>query len=128
MKRKYIFMLVTCLSIIASITSTSVAEAKHKPKGHSPGRLTLLNPRGIIEPSPNLPISPRVTELAGKTIGLYDNGKTGFTAFLDVVEDLLNDRYPTATINRYVGAFDTPDEVIEEIASEVDTFIWGVAD
>ena len=48
--------------------------------------LEVLNPRGEIEPPKTLGISPRVSDLAGKKIGIYDNGKEGFTAFLDVTE------------------------------------------
>jgi hypothetical protein len=128
MKRKTFFVLIGCLSLIAFMTSISVASAKFKFKKNSHAQLEVLSPRGVIEYPPNLPISPRVTDLAGKTIGLYDNGKTGLAAFLDVVEELLNEKHPTATINRYYGAFDMPDEMAEEIANEVDTFILGVAD
>ncbi|UCG65639.1 MAG: hypothetical protein JSW12_00850 [Deltaproteobacteria bacterium] len=90
--------------------------------------LEVLNPRGEIEPPKTLGISPRVTDLAGKTIGLYDNGKQGFTAFLDVTEKLLKEKYPTATIKRYRGAFDLGRRLTETIANEVDTIIYGSGD
>jgi hypothetical protein len=44
--------------------------------------LEVLNPRGEVDPPKTLGISPRVATLAGKRIGLYDNGKDGFTDFL----------------------------------------------
>jgi len=90
--------------------------------------LEVLNPRGEIDPPKTLGISPRVSDLAGKTIGLYDNGKDGFAAFLDVTERLLKERYPTITIKRYRGAFDLGDPIAETMAKEVDTFIYGSGD
>lgn len=90
--------------------------------------LEVLNPRGEIEPSKNRGISPRVSDLAGKRIGLYDNGKDGFSDFLDVTESLLKEKYPTATIKRYQGAFDLGDVIAGTIAKEVDVFIYGSGD
>ena len=141
MKKRNFFVLVVCLSLIAFLTSMSFAAPKKDigppsnakvpsfaPPSDWGGALEVLSPAGVIEPAENLPIAARVDGLAGKTIGLYDNGKTGFTAFLDVVEELLHAQYPTATIIRYYGAFDMPDDMAQEIASEVDTYILGVAD
>jgi hypothetical protein len=69
-----------------------------------------------------------VTDLAGKKIGLYDNGKAGFTAFLDEIEKLLKQRFPTSTILRYRGAGDLGDALAKKMAAEVDTFIYGSCD
>ena len=132
-----------CLFLVVLLAFTSISLAAPKkeigPPSHAKippfappsewrGKLEVLSPRGALEPLPNSPISPRVTDLAGKTIGLYDNGKQGLTAFFDVVQQLLLQKYPTATIKRYYGAFLMPDEQAAQIAAEVDTFILGVAD
>jgi hypothetical protein len=90
--------------------------------------LEVLNPRGEIEPPPVSGISVRVRNLEGKKIGLYDNGKAGFAEFLDEIERLLKERYPTITVLRYHGAFDIGDVLARKMASEVDTFIYGSAD
>jgi len=90
--------------------------------------LEVLNPRGEIEPPKTLGISPRVSDLAGKKIGIYDNGKEGFAAFLDITEKLLKEKYPTATIKRYQGAFDLGDVIAGKMAKEIDTFIYGSGD
>jgi len=90
--------------------------------------LEVLNPRGEIEPPKALGISPRLSDLEGKRIGLYDNGKQGFAAFLDVIEKLLKGKYPTAIIKRYRGAFDLGMPLAETMAKEVDTFIYGSGD
>jgi len=65
--------------------------------------LELLNPRGEIKPPPTFAPTPRVTDLAGKRIGIYWNGKSGGNNFWDVVEEALKEKFPTATILRYKG-------------------------
>jgi hypothetical protein len=100
-------------------------------KGVAPaGSVTfkMLNPRGEIEPPPTLTLTPRVTELAGKKIGLYWNGKGGTSVFFDTVEKLLKEKFPTVTVLRYAGAFDPGDKLAAQIAKECDTFIDGVGD
>jgi hypothetical protein len=87
-----------------------------------------LNPRGEIDPPATLPLTPRVTELAGKRIGLYWNGKGGTSVFFDTVEKLLKEKFPTITVLRYVGAFDPGDRLAAKMAKECDTFIDGVGD
>lgn len=90
--------------------------------------LEVLNPRGEIEPPRTLAPSPRVTDLAGKKIGIYWNGKQGGPNFWDVVEELLKKKFPTATILRRYGASDLGDTLAAKLAKEVDTFIYGVGD
>jgi len=90
--------------------------------------LEVLNPRGEIKPPPTLAPSPRVTDLAGKRIGIYWNGKSGGNNFWDVAEGLLKEKFPSATILRYKGPFDLGDKVAENLAKEVDIFIYGVGD
>ena len=90
--------------------------------------LEVLNPRGEVDPPKTLGISPRVATLAGKRIGLYDNGKEGFADFLNVIEKLLKEKYPTATIVRFNGAFDCGDALAAKIAKSVDTVLYGSGD
>ena len=94
----------------------------------APVILEVLNPRGEIEPPPVSGISARVRTLEGKKIGLYDNGKAGFAEFLNEIERLLKERYPTITVLRYNGAFDIGDVLARKMVSEVDAFIYGSAD
>ena len=88
----------------------------------------VLNPRGEIDPPPTLAMPPRVTELAGKRIGFYSNGKGGTDVFFDTVEKLLKEKFPTATVLRFTGAFDPGEKLAAKIAKECDTFIDGVGD
>ena len=90
--------------------------------------LELLNPRGEIEPPPIFTPAPRVTDLAGKKIGLYWNSKQGVDNFYTVLEELLKNRYPTATTTLLRGAFVIKDEDAEAWAPEIDTFVYGVGD
>ena len=57
-----------------------------------------MNPRGEIPPPPTSGINPRVSSLAGKKIVLVDNGKFGADNFLNVVAQILKQKYPDATI------------------------------
>lgn len=90
--------------------------------------IEVLNPRGEIESDEVYGISPRVPDLAGKTVGLYSNGKGGVTRFLDLVEGNIRQRYPTVTIKRYNGAFDVGDQLAQQIAGQVSAVIYGVGD
>jgi len=90
--------------------------------------LEVLNPRGEIEPPPTLAPKARVTDLAGKRVGLYWNGKVGTDVFFDTVEKLLKEKFPTIKVSRYVGAFDPGDALAGKMAKEVDTVINGVGD
>ena len=90
--------------------------------------IEVLNPRGEIETDEVYGISPRVPDLAGKTIGLYSNGKGGVTRFLDMVEGLIQQSYPTVTIKRYSNAFDVGDKMAQQIAKEVSAVVYGVGD
>jgi len=118
--------LLLCIVWILSGTIGTGQEASRP--ANAPVILEVLNPRGEIEPPPVSGISPRVQKLEGKKIGLYDNGKAGFAEFLDEIEKLLQEKYPTITVLRYNGAFDIGDVLARKVASEVDAFIYGSAD
>lgn len=94
--------------------------------------LEALNPRGRIFPPPAEGIRPRVAGLAGKKIGLCDNGKYGAKFFLDGFETLLKQKYPTATILRLpkpTAQTITPTKNwYPEVAAQVDTFLFATGD
>ncbi len=90
--------------------------------------LELLNPRGEIEPPPVFAPTPRVKDLAGKKIGLYSNGKPGMDNFYAVLEELLKNKYPTATIKLLRGAFEIRDDEAKAWLPEIDTFVYAVGD
>jgi len=91
-------------------------------------KIRVLNPRGEREPSPAKGISPRLSTLGGKRIGIYWNGKPDGDYFWDTVENLLKKKYPSVTVKRYNGPGDLGEELAARIASEVDAFLYGVGD
>jgi predicted GTPase len=60
--------------------------------------LEVMNPRGEIPPPKTLGISPRGGKLDGKKIVLIDNGKFGADNFLNVVAQIIKQKYPGATV------------------------------
>ena len=91
-------------------------------------KLEALNPRGVVEAKSTLSPAPRLTDLAGKRVGLYHNGKPGLDNFFTVFEELLKNKYPTATTNLIRGAFEITDKDAEDWAPQIDTFVYGVGD
>ncbi|ELY54778.1 hypothetical protein C493_12434 [Natronolimnohabitans innermongolicus JCM 12255] len=46
-------------------------------------------------------IAPRLEQIEGARIGLFDNGKPAAEPLLDVVEERLEEAYPSVTVDRY---------------------------
>ncbi len=90
--------------------------------------LTVMNPRAEIATPPVQAPQPRISDLAGKKIGIYWNGKAGGNHFWNVIEQLLKQKFPKTTIVRYDGPYEVSDKVAQEIASEIDAFFYGVGD
>jgi len=90
--------------------------------------LTVMNPRGEIAPPPLVAPRPRLSDLSGKRIGIYWNGKAGGNHFWNVIGQLLKEKLPNATILRYDGAYDLGDPLAVRISGEVDAFLYGVGD
>ena len=93
--------------------------------------LKLLNPRGVIEPTPIFAPAPRVADLAGKKIALIHNFKAGADTFLDAVQELLTARYPTATYTRDFAAtinLAKEPDFYDEVAKSCDAFVFGSGD
>lgn len=90
--------------------------------------LELLNPRGKIKTTPASSPSPRLTDLNGKTIGLYSNSKPGMDNFYTVFEELLKEKYPTIKTVTMRGAFLIRDDDAEALAKQADAFVYGVGD
>ena len=93
--------------------------------------LTLLNPRGVIEPPPIFAPATRVSDLAGKKIALIHNNKQGANTFLDAAEELLKVKYPTATfLKQYTTTVNLAKEpeFYDEVAKACDAFVFGSGD
>ena len=95
-------------------------------------RLEVLNPRGEIPAPPTLAIAPRSLPLDGKKIVLIDNGKYGASNFLDVLADMIKQKYPTATVVMYPKpAAQTITDLPKwypTVKQQGDLFVFGVGD
>lgn len=95
--------------------------------------LAVMNPRGDVSPPPPRALQPRLDSLDGQRIALLENGKTGAKEFMDALEELVHQRYPSATVVRIPKpegsrfAFDAK-EWYPEVARQGDAFAYGMGD
>lgn len=61
----------------------------------------MYDPVADSEETERKPIAPRLEQIEGTKIGLFDNGKPAAEPLLDVVEECLEAAYPSVTIDRY---------------------------
>ena len=129
MKRKWIWFVVVIIMVSLLTGYPMIGSTQpQKPIKRAPVTLGVLNPRGEIKPPTISVPTPRVTDLAGKKIGIYWNGKQGGNNFWDVAEELLKEKLPTSKILRFKGPFDLGDRLAGNLAKECDLFIYGVGD
>jgi hypothetical protein len=62
----------------------------------------VLSPWADADSIPRKGITPRVTNLEGKTIGLFENHKISAKPILTAVEKELKERFPTCKFSWYV--------------------------
>ncbi|MGA9883071.1 MAG: hypothetical protein WBQ34_05045 [Candidatus Acidiferrales bacterium] len=111
-----------------------MANASLSIVGGAEAHLTLevMNPRGEIPAPPTVGINARVPDLAGKKIVLVDNGKFGAGNFLEVLGEMLNQKYPTAAIVMHPKpAAQTITNVpnwYPTVKQQGDLFVFGVGD
>jgi len=61
----------------------------------------MYDPVADSEEADQKPIAPRLERIEGARIGLFDNGKPAAEPLLDVVEERLEEAYPSVTVDRY---------------------------
>lgn len=100
----------------------------------------VLNPWADVKTRPLSGLSPRVADIAGKTIGLLFNYKLAARPILSVVEERLKQRYPTIKtkwcITRGADVVrehldpeqDAKDPILQDWAKGVDAVIAAVGD
>jgi hypothetical protein len=94
----------------------------------------VFSPWADADPVPSRGISPRVTDLAGKTVGLFSNFKVAGYPIQSIVEKKLKEKFPGITISHFksletVAVADTKDKAgFEEWIRRVDTVITSVGD
>ena len=92
--------------------------------------LDLLDPTADVEVVAR-PIAKRVDTLAGKVVGLLDNGKANFDYLLDDFEGFLREKYPTATVVRRRKpsvSSPCPGDTKKELLEKCDIIITGLGD
>lgn len=114
-------------SSLLALVLTLLFFVGHTPVAKAEVTLEVLNPRGELPPvKKTLSLTPRVTDLAGKKIGLVVNYKLGARLFLDKIEELLKKKFPTATILRFEMERDGANA--KDIAAKVDAWVHSTGD
>ena len=103
--------------------------------GKSNGQYEVLSPWAEVDPIPLKGLAPRVTDLAGKKIGLLCNNKRAGRPILTVVEEQLKKRYPNSEISWFNGRSFSVSEFekdrmgdFEAWINNVDAIVAAVAD
>jgi hypothetical protein len=76
-------------------------------------------------------LAPRLARLQGTTVGLIDNHKRNANVYLEELGRLLQEAYGVTRVVTYrkiSQSLPTPDEVLDQLASECDVIIHAVAD
>ena len=74
----------------------------------------VLSPWADADPKPLKGLAERVTDLAGKKLGLFCNPKRAARLILTVIEGKLRERFPSAEISWYF----TPTFVVPQVETE----------
>ena len=93
-------------------------------------RLEVLDPTSDHIPAGAV-IAPRPSTLEGTTIGLLSNGKPYAAGFLEMVEEVLADRYRFRTVvarNKGNPSRPAPKDMLDELADQCDTVITASGD
>lgn len=94
----------------------------------------LVTPESDTDNTEQKPLVPRVGSLAGKHIGLYDNGKPAAVPLLTAVQEKLAQRYPDVTFDWYhvehLNQIKNDDEQaqVTEWANNIDVGIGAIGD
>ena len=98
------------------------------------GQYEVLNPWAEVDPIPLRGLSPRLTDMPDKKIGLFFNNKEAARPIQDVVEKRLKERFPTIEFSRFLrvpnlSVTETEDQAkFEEWVKGLDAVILAVAD
>jgi hypothetical protein len=67
-----------------------------------PVHYEVMSPWADIDPVPVKGISPRLGEVAGKTIGFFLNSKIAAEPMSYIIEEKIKEKYPTTKFSRFV--------------------------
>ena len=133
------FSLISLMGVFAvmlgGVTSQGpFAQNGSNSKRASDGRYEVLNPWAEVDPKPVRGISPRLTTLSGKKIGLFANYKRASVPILTSFEKKLKAKYPDTQTNLFHSTrwnvteaeYDRPK--FESWAKGVDAIVVAVGD
>jgi hypothetical protein len=86
----------------------------------------VLSPWAEADPRPLKGLSPRLDDLAGKKIGLLCNNKRAAPLILEVTENILKKRYPTADISWFYSRSFSVSALEADRKEEFEDWIKGV--
>jgi hypothetical protein len=86
----------------------------------------VLSPWAEADSLPLKGLAPRVTDLAGKKIGLLCNNKRAAPLILNVVERILKERYPTSEISWFNSRSFSVSSLELDRKAEFEDWIKGV--
>jgi hypothetical protein len=86
----------------------------------------VLSPWAEADPIPLRGISPRVTSLEGKKIGLYRNEKLAAEPIMNAVEERLKGRLPTAEFRPFVNPQKNEWIIEQDLKAEFEEWVKGV--
>ena len=80
---------------------------------------SVLSPRGEVDPVNTIGLNPRVSDLNGKTIGLFASFKQHWVIILDEIGKQLQARYPSIKLTRFQNTKDlNSDTQVAEVAKD----------
>ena len=79
----------------------------------------VLNPWPEADPQPLKGLSPRITDMAGKTIGLLYNFKVAARPITAVIERRLKERFPTLKTSWHDASLNTAEGKYQGLQQEV---------
>jgi hypothetical protein len=93
----------------------------------------VLNPWAEVDPIPVKGINPRLTDLAGKKIGLFRNDKRAALPMANAIEARLKERFPDVQFTSFLRPENLPvvdvnKQKFEEWAKGLDGAIFLVGD
>jgi hypothetical protein len=86
----------------------------------------VLNPWAEADPIPLKGLAARLDKLDGKKIGLLCNNKRAAPLILDVTEQLLKERFPTAKVSRFNARSFSVSSLEKDREGEFNDWIKGV--
>jgi hypothetical protein len=86
----------------------------------------VLSPWAEADPIPLKGLAPRLDKLDGKKIGLLCNNKRAAPLILDVTEKLIEEKFPTAKINKFFAKSFSVSSLEKDRAGEFDDWLKGV--